>query len=84
MKNSPKQTVFKILFIFWLVLTSMGGIILYIWGAAQHQTLYKQIAIVSFSAYFFTAGWYYAAKRRKISVLLFVISTLLLLTVFLF
>ena len=79
---SPKCFVKTILFSVLLLLTGIGGIVLYSAGLAKQNPFCKQIAVISFSAYSLLTGIYSVTRHNKVSILFFIFALILFMMVF--
>ena len=81
---SPKHPIKTILFSALLLLTGIGGMVLYAVGLAKQNSFCKQLAVISFAAYFLLTGIYSATKHNKVSILCFISALILFVMVFFF
>ena len=79
-KHSAKTILFSAL----LLLTSIGGIVLFVVGLAKQNPFCKQLAVISFAAYFLLTGIYSATKHNKVAILFFILALILFMMAFLF
>ena len=81
---SPKHPIKTILFSALLLLTGIGGIVLYTVGLAKQNPFCKRLAVISFAVYFLLTGIYSVTKRNKVSILCFISAVMLFMIAFLF
>ena len=81
---SSKHSVKTVLFSALLLLTGIGGMVLYAVGLAKQNSFCKQLAVISFAAYSLLTGIYSVTKHSKLSILCFVSALMLLVLAFFF
>ena len=79
---SPKHPIKTILFSALLLLTGIGGMVLYVVGLVKQNSFCKQLAVISFAAYFLLTGIYSMAKHNKLSILCFISALMLFVLAF--